>query len=214
MKSRRVFVPIAAALALALVGPAASADPERAFVGVKKCGMCHAKDFYGNQVEIMRAGPHARAFQTLGTPQAIEDARRAGLDGVPPAEQAACLECHVTAQGVPASRIKYELQRSDGVQCESCHGAGADYRKKSIMSDRDRAVANGLTADTEKVCESCHNSRSPHWDPSRYTRGDGTKVGFDYEQALGKIAHPIPKEKRHRIAELEKEQKGSLAGDE
>jgi hypothetical protein len=201
-----------AALAGLLYAPAALAEP--AYVGVKKCGTCHGKDLYGDQVEALKNGPHARAFESLQTPQALEDARKAGFVAGPPTESAGCLECHVTAHDVPPARIKYQLSRSDGVQCESCHGAGADYRKKTIMSDRDKAIAKGLVADTEQVCVNCHNSRSPHWDPARYTRSDGTKVGFDYEQALLKIAHPIPKENRGKVVELEKAAKGNGADHE
>ena len=33
---------------------------------------------------------------------------------------------------------------------------------------------------------------TPAWDPQRYTLADGSKVGFDYDQAVKAIAHPIP----------------------
>ena len=38
----------------------------------------------------------------------------------------------------------------------------------------------------------CHNEESPTWNPEKYTRADGTKVGFDFEQAKKLTEHPNP----------------------
>ncbi len=43
-----------------------------------------------------------------------------------------------------------------GVQCEACHGAGNDFKKMSIMKDRDAAIANGLVIPTQATCDGCH----------------------------------------------------------
>jgi hypothetical protein len=43
-----------------------------------------------------------------------------------------------------------------GVQCEACHGAGNDYKKVSIMKDRDASIANGLIIPTQETCDGCH----------------------------------------------------------
>ena len=94
--------------------------------------------------------------------------------------------------------IKYELDPADGVQCESCHGPGSNYRKRSVMSDRKKAVAMGMVLPTEAVCVACHNDESPSWDGA---------AGFDYAEAKKRIAHPTPASVRGRIAEIEKEQK-------
>ncbi len=45
---------------------------------------------------------------------------------------------------------------------------------------------------TEAVCTKCHNDESPAWDPQKYTLADGSKAGFDFEQAVKVIAHPVP----------------------
>ena len=47
-----------------------------------------------------------------------------------------------------------------------------------------------------KTCLKCHNDESPTWDPEKYTLEDGTKAGFDFEQAFATIAHFNPKKKR------------------
>lgn len=196
------------ALALGLAGAPARADaPEsdHAWVGVDKCGRCHKKELLGNQVEAWREGPHARAFRTLRTEASRRIARELGLPG-PPEEAAECLTCHASAFEVPAERLAYPLELEDGVQCESCHGPGRDYRKKTIMSDRERAVGHGLwEADRDPdVCLRCHNEASPTFDPARYRLPDGTTTGFDFEQARQRIRHPIPKEVKGRYLEVEK----------
>ena len=60
------------------------------------------------------------------------------------------------------------------------------------MADPEEAREKGLVDPTEEVCVACHSDESPAWDPARYTTADGKKVGFDYEQAVETIAHPVP----------------------
>jgi len=54
------------------------------------------------------------------------------------------------------------------VQCEACHGAGSDYKKMSIMKDREKAVANGLEIPSQATCNGCHtgddHSKSVNYD--------------------------------------------------
>ena len=192
MRFRAWVIGFAAAAATATAG---AAEKEHAFVGVDKCGRCHEKELYGDQISAWRKSAHARAFETLGSAKAAELAKQRGISGSP--QQAdECLVCHVTAHGVDARQIKYELDPKDGVQCESCHGAGADYRSRSVMSNRDKAVAKGLVVQAETVCATCHNSKSPTWDPA---------VGFDYEKAKAKIAHPTPAGVRGHVAEKDRD---------
>ena len=77
------------------------------------------------------------------------------------------------------------------------------------MDDLDEARAKGLwDPDAESgICEHCHNEASPTFDPRRYTLPDGSTTGFDYDQALDKIAHPIPEHVKGRYLELRKKEK-------
>jgi len=43
-----------------------------------------------------------------------------------------------------------------GVQCEACHGPGADYKKMSVMKDLEKAKANGLVVANQTTCDGCH----------------------------------------------------------
>jgi len=194
---------VGTALALLLSGGAGAAPPEHSYVGVRKCKSCHGKELYGDQVSVWRAGPHAKAFESLSSDKAHEYAREAGIAG-PPNQAAKCRKCHVTAEGVSDAFRKYALLETDGIQCESCHGPGADYRKKSIMSDADKASAKGLVKQTAEVCTTCHNDESPAWDPRRYALAGGGHAGFDFDQARAKIQHPIPPDNKGHVVEIEK----------
>lgn len=195
---------IAAGAGLVMGTSAAAQDHE--YIGVEKCGTCHEKELYGDQVSKWRSSAHAKALQSLASDKALEYARAKGIKGSP--QQAKeCLECHVTTHGVSPALLKYDLEPSDGVQCESCHGAGADYRKREIMADPKEAEAKGLVAQTEAVCTTCHNDRSPAWDPARFTLPNGKKTGFDYKQAVAKIEHATPADRKGKIIELEDAEK-------
>ena len=151
------------------------AGAQNKYVGVKMCGMCHKGEKKGSQLEIWQKSKHAEAFKTLSSAKAAEIAKEKGLKKAA-AESPECLECHaITADA------KFT---PDGVQCEMCHGAGSAY--KSIMKDKAKAVAAGLTdfkdkASMEKVCKSCHNEKSP------------TFKGFKFDEMWAKIKHPAPK---------------------
>jgi len=188
----------------------ALAGGEHDYVGVEKCRTCHEKELMGDQIAVWSAGPHARAYETLRGEESAAIALELGIEG-PADESDSCLRCHVTAFGVPAVRIANPVAESDGVQCESCHGPGRDYRKKKIMSDRERAEQKGLwRADEDaSICVTCHNPESPTFDPERYVLADGTTVGFDFELAKERVPHPIPEDVKGRFIELEKAEKAA-----
>ena len=177
------------ALAVLLPEPAV-ADEGHDFVGYQKCKTCHKKTEIGNQVGVWLESRHAKAYETLGTDKAKQWGAEAGVDN--PQTDDRCVKCHSTAHGVPDERVSKSFDRTAGVQCESCHGAGKDYKRKKIMMDRDKAIEKGLIIPTAEVCTGCHNDESPAWDEKAYTLADGSTVGFDFEQAVKKIAHPIP----------------------
>jgi hypothetical protein len=186
-----LFVSAFLLLARTTAANGGEATGEHDFVGVKKCKTCHRKEGIGNQHGAWLDTKHATAFETLAGEKATEWAAEAGVDD--PQTDGKCAKCHVTAYGVPAERLSTSFKREDGVQCEACHGAGKDYRKKKIMIDRDLAISKGLISPPkEEGCRTCHNDDSPAWRPDRYTLEDGTKTGFDFEQAKKAIEHPVP----------------------
>jgi len=151
------------------------------YIGVKACAPCHKGEKKGKQMEIWQGSGHANAFKTLATPAAAEIAKKKGLTK-PATEAPECLECHA----IDAKNVEKAFDMKDGVQCESCHGAGSGYKSMAVMKDHAKAVAAGMTdfkddAAIEKACKSCHNEKSPTYKP------------FKFKEMYAKIAHPTPK---------------------
>ena len=162
--------------------PVVELADDHQFIGVARCKTCHRKDAVGNQFGIWEESRHATAFETLGTAEAKEVAAAKGIDN--PQTSGECLQCHVTAFGVDESLLGPKYAASDGVGCESCHGAGGDYYKKKTMAGIMRGEIDpasvGLVKPDETACVGCHNDKSPSYKP------------FDFEKFFKKIEHPLP----------------------
>jgi len=149
------------------------------YLGVKSCaGLCHKSEKQGNQLGIWEKTGHAQAYTTLTTAKANDIAKAKGL-ATPAAESPECLQCHTLRGDV-------KVDAKDGVQCEICHGAGSEYKSVSVMKDKAKAIAAGMTeykntAAIEKQCRSCHNEKSP------------TFKEFNFEERWAKIRHTVPK---------------------
>ena len=169
-------------LVSAIAATSLAADRDAAnYVGVKMCGICHKKEESGNQLAKWQEGPHAKAFEVLGTPAAKETAKKLGVDD--PQKSGKCLKCHSTAYNFTESVATEKIKPEDGVTCESCHGPGKKYMVKSTMEDRQKAIAAGLVYPATESCKLCHNDQSPSF------------KGFDEKAMVEKIAHPDPKVK-------------------
>ena len=135
-----------------------------AYVGVAKCKMCHMLYF-----KAWAATPHATAFDRL-KPANKED------------KNPKCIKCHTTGFGTGGYEGAKTAPDFKGVQCEACHGAGADYMKIPIMKDPAKAKAAGLVYPmSESVCVKCHNKESPNF------------KGFDYAKYVAKGVHKVEK---------------------
>jgi len=188
MKGMRMRIYKAIALVLApaaflAFGLSVATAADHLYVGHSKCKSCHKKEAIGNQYGKWQDMKHAKAFEALGTDDAKKVGKEHGVDDPQTSEK--CLKCHLTAYGVPAAQLdaSFAATAKDGVQCESCHGPGKDYKKKKTMMDRDKAVAAGLIVPDEKTCTTCHNDKSPTWDKAK---------GFDFEKAKKDIDHSVP----------------------
>ena len=178
--SKKMFILMIGILLLSFNSSfSAYAEEEREYIGIKKCSMCHKTESKGNQLGKWEASKHAHAFETLGTPEAKEVAKAKGVEGNPQ-ESPKCLKCHVTAYGVDSSQLGEGFKPEEGVQCESCHGAGGDYAKINVMKDKNESIAKGLIIPTKEVCVKCHNEEAPNF------------KGFDFEEMYLKIQHSNP----------------------
>ncbi len=126
MKKALIVWAFGLAAVVLVVGIAQAED--HAYVGAAKCKMCHKVQFASWQETT-----HAKAT----------DVAKASMERT---FEASCLSCHATNAD----------EAMGGVQCEACHGAGADFKKMSIMKDLDKAVANGLVIPTQATCDKCH----------------------------------------------------------
>lgn len=155
-----------------------AAEPR--YIGSDKCAkMCHKGPKKGAQYEQWQGSEHAKAFTTLGTPQAKEVATKVGVKG-DPQQAPECLKCHVTAFGVKKELVDSTCTQTEGIGCEACHGPGSEYRKLDKMKNHDLAMAAGLWEQNEKLCVKCHNTESPNYKP------------FVFTEKVKKVLHPIP----------------------
>jgi cytochrome c2 len=148
-----------------------TASAQHKYVGVKMCKACHQSEKQGKQFDIWQKSAHAKAFETLKSAAAEKIKKGA-------AESPECLGCHAITADAKLT--------PDGVQCESCHGAGSDYKSMAVMKDKAKAIAAGLIdvkedAAIEKSCKACHNDKSP------------THKEFKFKEMWAKIKHTIPK---------------------
>ncbi len=138
------------------------------YAGILRCKVCHFGVRKGYVYEKWKKSPHGKAFETL---------KAVGQE-----KNTKCLPCHTTGFGLGGYWINHPGGKYyEGVGCESCHGAGYEYKAMSIMKDKKRSIANGLIIPTEAVCKKCHNEKSP------------TYKGFNYQEALVKIDHKYRK---------------------
>ncbi len=155
---------------------------EHSYVGTKKCKTCHKSKKAGQQYVIWQESKHSKAYETLKTKEADEISMK--KDGKKAVENDNCLKCHAPQYNVDAKLLGKKFKIEDGVQCETCHGPGSDYKSKKVMKDREKAVAAGLILyeDPEKdLCVKCHNEESPNF------------KGFDFDEYWAKIKHNKPK---------------------
>ena len=173
------------------MAPAEDARDASLYVGKKTCRMCHKKASTGNQYAKWESGPHAKAFQTLATDKAKAVAAKLGIEDAQ--KSGKCLKCHSTAYNFTETVQTEKVAVDSGITCQSCHGPGKNYKSKKVMKDRKLSIDKGMVYPASKSCSLCHNKSSATWRDDRYTLKDGTKVGFDLEQANEKIKHPNPK---------------------
>lgn len=160
MRKRILAAFVAALFLIVLFALAGAEETKHEYIGAKKCKMCHKKD---GTFESWLKTKHATAWDDLSD----EDKKKDELKPF-----------YTTG-----ANAKGELLT--GVQCEACHGPGADYKKKSIMQDREKAMANGLMIPTAEACQKCHNDKAPGVLAA-------TAKDFDFEKMKAKGAHALP----------------------
>ena len=183
MKNSKAVILFLIALFLLSSAVLAQQKTTHKYIGVKMCGVCHKGEKKGNVLEIWQKSKHAQAYKALESAEAAKIAKEKRLKK-PANESPECLNCHVPTTGLDKSLLTPSYNPKDGVQCESCHRAGFDYKSIAVMKDRAKAMAAGLIMgrDDPKLCEKCHNAESP------------TYKEFKYPEFWAKIKHTVPKQ--------------------
>lgn len=107
-----------------------------------------------------KAPTHVKAFDVLLLPRSQRIARNMHLSA--PAEKSKiCLDCH--ALNVPKNKLAGNVEITDGVSCESCHGPAGGWRAQHFQSGWSHAesVKNGMIDlrdlhKRDQLCLSCH----------------------------------------------------------
>lgn len=196
MNIKRILSAASIAVVFGLLLSASSQAQEHRFVGTKQCKMCHNKADEGKQYTVWKSMKHSRAYTALLGDRAREIAAERGLPA-PPNESAECLKCHVTAYDAETKSLPRTVKLVEGVQCESCHGPASDHladgKVLRMAAESTINVLDNIVRPNAETCLKCHNDENPTWDPEKYTLPDGSKAGFNFEQAYKKIQHSNPK---------------------
>lgn len=200
----RRLIPLLGLLLVASM-PAAAQTPQ--FEGVKVCAKCHDL-----QADAWKMTPHAKAFASLKPGAKAEVKLKAKLDPEKDYTQdTQCIGCHVTGYGAPGGYEPGMAKAAAGalaaVGCESCHGAGGEFRKlhgeaenklkrEAERTERSVLVAAGQNFDYEAACARCHlnfegsglHGAKPPFTP--FTPAVSPDYAFDFAKAVrGKAIH-------------------------
>jgi len=129
--------------------------------------------------------PHSKAYRLLLEPRSQRIAERLGIG--PAHEAKVCLDCH--AENVPPSQRGPRFQLTDGIGCESCHGAAegwlATHDDTPRVSHKDN-IAAGLypIADPQaraQVCVTCHVGDETRFASHRLMAAGHPRLSFELD---------------------------------
>lgn len=158
MKKSIIFVLSVLFLSLTMLNN--NVQAQHKLVGEKMCSACHKGAKGKNIHEKWQSTDHAKAFETLKGSKAKEVAAKMKISD--PTTSDKCLGCHVTNTA----------KKDEGVSCESCHGAGSDYKAMDVMKNPELAKQKGLIMGKgdASLCKKCHNPNSPTYKPFDYNK--------------------------------------------
>lgn len=164
----RVFPIVTALLVFLYHSPIAAADKPLA-LGAESCGQstCHsATNPWPNSSVSQREyvvwkekDPHSKAYETLGTPRAVQIAQKLGLGSANKAPL--CLSCH--SYNPPSDQTEPGFDHTVGIGCEGCHGPSSGWIgvHQAGLYFYQRNVDDGMYPTTDptkraELCLSCH----------------------------------------------------------
>jgi len=192
---------------------------EAKFVGVASCAstVCHGALIARDGISIPQneyivwseEDEHARAYDVLLSSRSRAMADNLGIGD--PQEAAMCLDCHATNADRDARTGKFQI--SDGVSCESCHGAASAWLGTHDDAGRTHAenVDAGMTdlADVgvrAQVCASCHVGDDQRFVSHRIMAAGHPRTSFE----LDTFTHLQPR--HYRVDDDYRARKGEISG--
>lgn len=182
-------------LCLPMAASAADIPKDAKHEGAASCAssLCHGSsrplDAHGvlqnEYVTWSQFDPHSGAFRVLREARGRQIAARLGIG---PAEKAPqCLACH--AEMVPVAQRSPRHQLSDGVACESCHGAASawlpTHHRSPAVTHADN-LARGLAALERpavraETCTACHVGDADRYASHAMMAAGHPRLVFDLE---------------------------------
>jgi predicted CXXCH cytochrome family protein len=147
IRKEAIFTISLGACILLLSGRLLSSETPGAYVGWKRCAMCHS-DISGD----WQKGRHAHAFESL---------KKTGQENLP-----ACLGCHVTGYEQDGGFIDFDITpEMISVQCEECHGRGSEH----AVNPAGKVLVKAPGVD---LCRRCHTEgQDPAFDYNEKVTG-------------------------------------------
>ncbi|WP_370263470.1 multiheme c-type cytochrome [Limnobacter sp.] len=108
----------------------------------------------------LRRDPHTQAYAVLKNTESQRIAKNLGLKQ-PAHEAKVCLDCH--SHNVPANLQGPRFDKTDGVNCEACHGPAEKWISNHVepKASHVKNIENGMYPTSNayavaKLCTSCH----------------------------------------------------------
>ena len=133
------------------------------YVGHNVCTECHVSGTVERLCTVDTLAEHLGAFTALVKPEAAPIAKLSGVFERP-TESQLCLGCHATGSDAGARWMADSFTVEDGVQCESCHGAGefhVDQQRGHPVPSQPYQPA-WISPGDRQTCTPCHIERHSH----------------------------------------------------
>jgi hypothetical protein len=157
--------------------------------GSQKCGECHSLKNLGDQYTVWFNSKHSNAYKSLLNQIAIDYNKNNGLKL--PVNEEKCLKCHTTKYSLNSENVGLYYNISEGVGCETCHGAGSLYSPSEIMKDSSLFIKFGGLIPNKNTCIKCHSEKINNSNVFDDNICPFQNDVFDYNSAIEKIKHPI-----------------------
>ena len=196
MRSGRTWVALVLAtlcVPLAALAAEEGKSPPK-MLGVVTCAgsTCHGLSAPSDDTTVLqnefttwhRQDAHAKAWQVLKDEKGQRIARNLGLEDPTTARE--CVGCHVGL--VAGQATGRQFRAADGVGCEACHGAAADWLGLHVTGDANRAALRtaGLYPTEEPaaratLCLRCHQGDTDHVASHRLMGAGHPRLSFELD---------------------------------